>query len=933
MMTLKLRNSEKLIILGLTLLAFWLRVYRLDFQSYWIDEAWTVHFANLPLVDLWRLLRTEEIHPPFYFPSINIWRQILNDSEFALRYYSLVFSVLAIPLIYRLGKDLGDGRLGLIAALLMTVAPFQIWHAQEARMYAVLTAASTLSMWGFVNFAQRGGWRWWLVYLLGTTWTITTHYHGFVVMGSQGLFLLLTWRRYWRSYPVWAGTLALIFLLYAPWLVQSGAFLRNYIGWLEQPALLTTYVRSATAFSLGQLVPLPQAYLMTLIFVLTYGLGLIYASQRHWGVWRGSEMLAFILSYTLAPNVAAWLFGELRQTSVYLERYLIPVQVGYLLAVAIGVLALFDGLPAMLRWIAEKIERRRGVRPTGLTTVKISTRIPALVAVVLLLALVSINVWVLRHHYFDRNFAKPDWRAVIRTIENHSLPGDAVILTGDGGEKLFDYYYRGDLPVYDLFNTPVPSPAEARQQLADIASHQQRLWYTPYGVEIDGTLEQWLAENAFPAWQSWLGRKRLALYDTRAPTRQVESVTVSFADSSGRGPTLTQVILPDGPVAAGDLLPLILVWQTDIPLAADYQVSLRLVNKRGDTFAQSDWPPLAAGGSTSAWSPGQLVTDHRSLWIPPDAPPGSYWLQLVVYEPSSGERLGQPLPVAKVTIDPPEQVVSLEALTIPNMISTQASGRQARQVIPVGFALPQAIQPGQEMWLWLYWQAGSVPVANAVLRVSLEDEAESYVTDFDLAVSVGPLDSWRRGQVRRAVYHLPTSPRLTGSSALVNIALVSDQTVQEITRLAPVALTSRSRQYEVPPISKPVDWTLGSVNQVKLIGFDVPAVTTAGQPLPVTLYWQAATELDVNYTVFLQLLNGAGQIVAQVDLQPQAGTAPTTTWLTGEILVDPYNLSLPPDLNPGKYRLITGLYDATTGQRLKAATGVDFVELGEITIQ
>jgi hypothetical protein len=361
---------------------------------------------------------------------------------------------------------------------------------------------------------------------------------------------------------------------------------------------------------------------------------------------------------------------------------------------------------------------------------------------------------------------------------------------------------------------------------------------------------------------------------------------------------------------------------------------LRLVNDRSDTFAQSDWPPLAAGGGTSAWSPGQLVSDHRSLWIPPDVPPGSYWLQLVVYEPSSGETLGQPLSVAKVTIDPPEKVVPLEALTIPNKISTRASGSQDRQVIPVGFVLPQEIQPGQEMWLWLYWQASSAPVANAVLRVSLEDEAENFVTDFDLATSVGPLDSWRQGQVRRAVYHLPTSPHLTGSSALVNIALVSDQAVPEPTSLAPVALTSRSRQYEVPPISKPVDWTFGHVNRVKLIGFDVPAITTVGQQLPVTLYWQAATELDVNYTVFVQLLNQADQIVAQADLQPQAGAAPTTTWLAGEILVDPYNLSLPADLNPGQYRLITGLYDAQTGQRLPAAaTGVDFVELGEITIQ
>ncbi|MCP4357379.1 MAG: hypothetical protein GY796_05100, partial [Chloroflexi bacterium] len=132
----------------------------------------------------------------------------------------------------------------------------------------------------------------------------------------------------------------------------------------------------------------------------------------------------------------------------------------------------------------------------------------------LLLLLISISGWVLSHHYFDPVYAKPNWRGVIRTIEDFSLPDDAILLTGDGGEKLFDYYYQGNLPVYYDFNTPVPAPDNARQFISNISDEHARLWYTPYGVDIDTLLESWLAQNTHPAWQSWLGRKRLALYDT-----------------------------------------------------------------------------------------------------------------------------------------------------------------------------------------------------------------------------------------------------------------------------------------------------------------------------------------------------------------------------------------------------------------------------------
>lgn len=901
-------SLQKLIVLGLVLLAFFLRAYRLDFQSYWIDEAWTVYFAGLPLNELLHQLRTVEIHPPLYFPSVNRWVLGVGTGEYALRFYSLIFGVLAIPLVYRLGQALGGRRLGLLGALLMTVAPYQIWHSQEARMYTLLTAASAMSMWGFVKLWQGDGRRWWWVYLVGTIWTLLAHYHGLTVIGIQGLFLLLTWRRHRRGYLQWAGTLALIFLLYSPWLVASWRFLQSYQGWLPQAGLGETYLRSAAAYSLGELVApsrvLPLV-LLVLPFVGLYGIGLIYAARRRWGKWSGLEMLAFLLSYTLAPNLAAWLYGELR-SPVYLERYLIPVQIGFLLTVAVGILAVGKG-----------VRSKGGPWPARLATA------------FLVLALVGINGWVLHHHYTDPIYAKPDWRAVIRTIETFGQPGDAIILTGDGGEKVFDIYYQGDLPVYYSFNTPVPTPEEARQILAGIAAEHTRLWYTPYGAPIDATLESWLAGHTYPAWQRWLGRKRLALYAGQARTGRLEPLNVTFADASGRGPTLLEARLPQESLAAGDLLPLSLTWQTARPLPVDYQLSLRLVNQQGDIFAQSDWPPLAAAGGAASWPPHQTILDRRSLWLPPDLPPGQYTLQFVVYDPASGQALGQPVTLPGISVGPADTAIPPDALAIPNR-TLQNLG----DLTLLGYAGPEQIQPGQEMWLWLYWQARSIPEDQTV-RLSLTSGDETVTTDFSLAASAGPLDSWQPGQVRRAVYHLPTSPRLAGPTAELRIALISPTgQLEGDAVLAPVDLVTRPRQFQPPAIAQPLAAEFGRPPLIKLIGYDVPVTGPApGDPLPVTLYWQAVAEMKTNYTVFVHLLNQAGQVVSQADSPPQAGAAPTTTWLPGEILTDSYTLSLPADLPAGPYRLITGLYNPASGERLPVAPGVNFVELAQLTVK
>ena len=90
--------------------------------------------------------------------------------------------------------------------------------------------------------------------------------------------------------------------------------------------------------------------------------------------------------------------------------------------------------------------------------------------------------------------------------------------------------------------------------------------------------------------------------------------------------------------------------------------------------------------------------------------------------------------------------------------------------------------------------------------------------------------------------------------------------------------------------------------------------------------------MDTGYTVFAQLLDGQGRVQAQIDSVPQSGSYPTFWWLPGEVVADPLTLVMPPDLPRGEpYRLIVGLYDPVTGDRLPVSdTGLDYVELTEL---
>jgi len=110
-----------------------------------------------------------------------------------------------------------------------------------------------------------------------------------------------------------------------------------------------------------------------------------------------------------------------------------------------------------------------------------------------------------------------------------------------------------------------------------------------------------------------------------------------------------------------------------------------------------------------------------------------------------------------------------------------------------------------------------------------------------------------------------------------------------------------------------------------------------GDTLPVTLFWEAQDRIAERYKVTLQLLDGGGRLVTQVDTEPAAGLSPTDTWQPGQTLADRYGLSLPLDLPPGRYTLVVALYHVITGERLPVLLNDkpagDHISLGNVEVE
>jgi serine/threonine-protein kinase len=102
--------------------------------------------------------------------------------------------------------------------------------------------------------------------------------------------------------------------------------------------------------------------------------------------------------------------------------------------------------------------------------------------------------------------------------------------------------------------------------------------------------------------------------------------------------------------------------------------------------------------------------------------------------------------------------------------------------------------------------------------------------------------------------------------------------------------------------------TLG-VNLADLIALDAANVpqdqVKPGEELETMLVWHAQRRVNTPYTVFLHFVGPDGNIVTQIDREPEK---PTTSWPISVTVTDPYVLFIPPNAAPGLYQLLVGLY-------------------------
>lgn len=586
--------------LGVLLLAAYLRIHDLNAQGLWGDEGWSIWLARGDsLQDLTDTMVVDH-HGPVYSALLRSWDYVAGPRVLALRYVTVLFSVASIALIARLGREIVNPAAGVGAALAFTLMDKHVVLTQEVRDYPMVF----FMMIAIAYFYAR----WWRTVQVGRAQPgsafgfvaasvigLYLHYYCYMVNLAIVLHALVTLRgrRAWRHFLMLNGLIALAF---APWLP---VVVHQFVWTPVDDVVLTTHgmplnwdtVDYLARESLGTPVAL-------------YGLLLLVGVAAPF-LRRGRT------SGTLLA--ALWLAVPLIITLGLHSRY--PLLTDRNISVIMPAIALLVGI--------------------GLTAFE-------RYGSAFLVTLVIVNGLLTTSSYFD----KPPWREMAADIGAYYPGGEPVLIEVEGAHAALWYHLSLELPidvrvVVDL----LPPEAEGTDLAVSLYDLRKR-----YGGNFVPRLQRVIAETD-GLWLAYWGdvAKKHDVFDVLALAGFERTATLPYehhgspiyayrydrtsalqgtAAAFEGGITLVETAFPPTVARGGDLSAL-LWWRAAQTPPVDYSVSVFLLGS-GRVINHDSYPANGAAPTTS-WQPDAAVFDPHVIAVPDDLPPGEYELRVKLY--------------------------------------------------------------------------------------------------------------------------------------------------------------------------------------------------------------------------------------------------------------------------------------------------------------
>lgn len=401
-----------------------LRFWRIGALSLWFDEGYTAWAINHPPRQIIRMLGADTA-PPLYYLLLHAWTVFFGRSEVALRSFSAVFGIAAIPLVAAIARRLLVRPSAVAGAAWVLVLSYpQTAYSQEARAYEFTAFLAALIFYSLLRHLERPRPTWLILLILCAVASLYSSNFMLLYLGSIGLaaFLLPSptpMRRRGRDAMI---ALAAITVLYAPWIGTLHRQIQrvNRDFWIARPTFDSLCQILAQICGVNHIWAWDQ-YLHRFFFDVSTGIPRTAAALLAVGIvsipiflrGRDRRVAIALTIIALLPPLAAAFYSVFSPQSIFFFAAFVPSTVFTPLLLAAP--------------LAFASRRSLGAMLVGA-----------------LIFLVGVNLWA-----YQKERTKEDWRGAAAAVERMpAVPHRLIVFVANEAELPFDYYYalrRGEL--------------------------------------------------------------------------------------------------------------------------------------------------------------------------------------------------------------------------------------------------------------------------------------------------------------------------------------------------------------------------------------------------------------------------------------------------------------------------------------------------------
>lgn len=423
-------NNKFIILFFILMIGIFLRVYDLNTESLWLDEGFSITYAKL---NLYKIFFLRENNPPLYFIILHLWINLFGDSEFSVRFLSVLFGSSSIFMMYKVSKQIFDKDVGIFSSLLLCLSVFHIHYSQEARTYSLTVLLTLLSMYFFTKYLKKRSNTILFAYILSSTFLIYSHIYGIFIIISQNIYIislfLLSKNTYKLKLISWILIQIILFIFFIPW---ASIFINQTLKivhdgfWIPRPVLSSIedsfirYSGSTLLFSIFMILSILSILKVYKINKLNSKNIFKTVKNNRWKIsFLDTDENFFLLVWLITPIFLPYIISQF-STPIYLTKYTIVASLAFYILISKGI-----------KNISHKLLKF------------------FVISVIILISVVNVK------EYYTK-IDKEQWRDVANYIETNAKNGDLLLFNAGIQNFIFNYYSKRT----DLIKKPFPEKYE-----------------------------------------------------------------------------------------------------------------------------------------------------------------------------------------------------------------------------------------------------------------------------------------------------------------------------------------------------------------------------------------------------------------------------------------------------------------------------------------